>query len=97
MTETLAAAKYAKANLDNIVEKCIHLDAEQKEKLLAILRKHKDLFQGNVGIGKANPYPSMQSTAQSRYGPDRTLPLSRIARSSRMKCIANAKLARCGN
>lgn len=54
-SEALRAVEYVKANLDDIAEGCKDLNLEQKAKILTVLCKHKDLFQGKRGNWKGQP------------------------------------------
>jgi hypothetical protein len=49
-------AKYAPANLDEVVEKCTNLDIEQQEDLLKLLKKYAPLFDGTLGNWKGEDY-----------------------------------------
>jgi hypothetical protein len=43
-------AKYKKADLQSIVrDNCKHLSADQKKKLLQLLKKYESLFGGTLG------------------------------------------------
>ena len=42
-------AKYEKANLVQITDNCTHLTKQQKQKLLTLLQKYEDLFDGTLG------------------------------------------------
>ena len=48
-------AKYEKANLQEIVDTCTHLDTVEREQLLQTLKKFKHLFDGNLGDWKTSP------------------------------------------
>ncbi len=49
-------AKYQKADLQSIVrDNCKHLSADQKRKLLQLLRKYESLFDGTLGGWKTKP------------------------------------------
>ena len=48
-------AKYEKANLVNVVKKAIHLTGIQQNKLLKLLQKYEDLFDGTLGEWKTDP------------------------------------------
>ncbi len=44
-------AKYQKADIQAIVkDKCSHLSADQKQKLLQLLQKYKSLFDGRLVV-----------------------------------------------
>ena len=49
-------AKYKKANLDNIASSQNHLNKEEKDKLLRLLRKYESLFNGTLGKWHSQPY-----------------------------------------
>ena len=49
-------AKYEKADLNKEVDKCAHLDAGQKQDLLALLKKYEHLFDGTLGKWNSTPY-----------------------------------------
>ena len=49
LAEALAPTNYTKANLPQTVEKCKNLTPKQKSKLLTVLLKHEELFQGQRG------------------------------------------------
>ena len=45
-------AKYKKYDLNKVMtEQCRHLNAEERKKLLILLRKFEDLFEGTFGMG----------------------------------------------
>jgi hypothetical protein len=54
-SEALCAANYKKADLNAIAQSCDALNAQQKTKLLAILKQHESLFQGTGGNWKGQP------------------------------------------
>jgi len=54
-TVRILDAKYEKADLPAIVEKCDHLTKYEKEKLLQLLRKYECLFDGTLGEWKTTP------------------------------------------
>ena len=45
-------AKYEPADLGWEVEKCTNLNTEEKDKLLKLLEKYKELFDGKLGTWK---------------------------------------------
>jgi hypothetical protein len=47
--EILEAKQYVPADLEKICSNCIHLQIEQQKKLLDLLQKYKDLFDGSLG------------------------------------------------
>ena len=51
----LTSAKYVKANLPEIAENCKDHTSDQKAKLLMVLMKHEELFQGKRGEWKGHP------------------------------------------
>jgi hypothetical protein len=48
-------AKYCKADLKQIVQECDQLDQHQQQKLLKLLQKYEQLFDGTVGTWKTAP------------------------------------------
>ena len=49
-------ASYEKANLEKLVTKdCLHLDKQEKELLLKLLREYETLFNGILGDFKTSP------------------------------------------
>jgi hypothetical protein len=42
-------AKYVPADLEQICGNCTHLQIEQQKKLLDLLQKYEDLFDGSLG------------------------------------------------
>ena len=48
-------AKYCQADLDKIVKDCEQLSEEEQEKLLTLLKKYEDLFDGTVGTWTTAP------------------------------------------
>ena len=49
-------AKYAKADLDEYVQECDYLSAEEKKQLLALLKQYESLFDGTLGRWKNEKY-----------------------------------------
>ena len=49
-------AKYAPADLYKVANTNTHLTNNQKEKLYALLRQHKPLFNGTLGKWEGDPY-----------------------------------------
>eukprot|EP00957_Ditylum_brightwellii_P012658 956774-Ditylum_brightwellii.AAC.1 len=50
-------AKYKKVNLRaDVVEACNNLNTKEKEKLLRVLKKHEELFNGTLGMWKNFQY-----------------------------------------
>ena len=45
----IAKSRYKKANLEEIVAKCMHLTIEQRNKLYHLLKEHEGLFDGTLG------------------------------------------------
>jgi len=48
-------AKYTPADLDKIVEECTHLTKEEQNKLLQLLKKFENLFDGTLGTWNTTP------------------------------------------
>ena len=48
-------ADYSKSNIDDIVNKYMHLTPIQRSKLKALLYKHESLFDGTLGTWKTKP------------------------------------------
>ena len=48
-------AKYEKADLDKVVSDCNHLEKAEKQKLLRLLKKFEELFDGTLGEWKTTP------------------------------------------
>ena len=48
-------AKYCPADLNKLVKECEQLSKEEQEKLLALLKKYEQLFDGTVGTWKTAP------------------------------------------
>jgi len=51
----LNAPKYAEANLEKIAQSSKNLSPVQQARLLEVLQKHKECFQGKRGQWKGNP------------------------------------------
>jgi len=49
-------AKYEKADIREVAKACTHLTSEEQQKLEAVLRKHKSLFNGTLGRFKGSKY-----------------------------------------
>ena len=52
--KTILESKYEVANLDLVVKELNHLTDEQKDDLLAIFNRYKDLFRARLALGRAN-------------------------------------------
>ena len=77
-------AKYEKADLNGIVEKCDHLNAEQKKSLLQTLMKFEHLFDGNLGDWNTPPvHLELKEGAKPYHG--RAFPVPRIHRETMKK------------
>ena len=54
--EGILDATYEKADLPNVInENCSHLSSENKAKLLHLLQKFEELFDGSLGDFQTNP------------------------------------------
>ena len=72
-------AKYKKADLPKIVDSCDHLEDNQKEELLQLLKKYEDLFDGTLGNWKTLPvHFELKEGAKPFHG--RPFPVPRIHR-----------------
>jgi hypothetical protein len=61
-------AKYEKADLSaRIREKCSHLKASEREKLLSVLFKFESLFDGTLGDWNLQPVPSELKEGMKPY------------------------------
>jgi hypothetical protein len=61
-------AKYQKADLHSIVrDNCKHLSANQKKKLLQLLKKYESLFDGTLGERKTKPVSFQLKEGVSPY------------------------------
>jgi RNase H-like domain found in reverse transcriptase/Reverse transcriptase (RNA-dependent DNA polymerase)/Integrase zinc binding domain len=49
-------AKYEPADLNKLVTSCAHLNLPQQKQLKSLLYQFKDLFDGNLGTWKGDPY-----------------------------------------
>ena len=49
-------AKYEQADLEKIVDECVHLDEEERSALLSLLKKHESLFDGTLGHWHGEDY-----------------------------------------
>jgi len=49
-------AKYEPADLEEVVESCKHLDDEERDALLSLLKKYESLFDGTLGHWKGEDY-----------------------------------------
>ena len=49
-------AKYAPADLDQVVRTCGHLTEDEKRKMHALLSKYEHLFDGTLGTWQKEPY-----------------------------------------
>ena len=48
-------AKYCKADLEQLSQECDQLDKEEQQKLLKLLQKYEQLFDGTVGTWNTEP------------------------------------------
>ena len=77
-------AKYEKANLQEIVDTCTHLDTVEREQLLQTLQKFEHLFDGNLGDWKTSPvHLELKEGARPYHG--RAFPVPRIHRETLKK------------
>ncbi len=61
-------AKYRKADLQSVVrDNCKHLSANQKKKLLQLLKKYESLFDGTLGDWKTKPVSFQLKEGASPY------------------------------
>ena len=51
----ITKANYKKADLDDVVKQCTHLNDNEKLELLSLLNKYKFLFDGTLGTWNTNP------------------------------------------
>ena len=72
-TMRILDAKYEKANLQEIVDTCTHLDTVEREQLLQTLKKFEHLFNGNLGDWNTSPV---------RLELSKTVPWTRISSTS---------------
>ena len=49
-------AKYEPADLEEVVESCKHLDDDERDALLSLLKKYESLFDGTLGHWKGEDY-----------------------------------------
>ena len=83
-TMRILDAKYEKANLEDIVDTCTHLDTVEKEQLLQTLKKFEHLFDGNLGDWKTSPvHLELKEGAKPHHG--RAFPVPRIHRETLKK------------
>ena len=91
-------AKYAPANLDDIVAQCDQLDASEKAGLRALLEKYKSLFDGTLGkwIGEtydielkpdAKPYHAKPFPVPKFYEQTLKLEVARLVKEGVLKPI----------
>ena len=77
-------AKYEKANLQEIVDTCTHLDTVEREQLLQLLEKFEHLFDGNLGDWNTRPvHLELKEGARPYHG--RAFPVPRIHRETLKK------------
>ena len=77
-------AKYEKADLPAIVEKCNHLTDIQKVKLLEVLTTFERLFDGSLGDWKTSPvHFELKEGAKPYHG--RPFPIPQIHRKTTKK------------
>ena len=53
--QTILNAKYCKADLNQLVQECTTLSKEEKQKLLTLLQRYEQLFDGTVGTWNTDP------------------------------------------
>lgn len=53
--QAILNAKYCKADLDQLVQECTTLSKEEKQKLLTLLQRYEQLFDGTVGTWNTDP------------------------------------------
>ena len=53
--QSILNAKYCPADLNKLVQECEQLNKEEQEKLLVLLQKYENLFDGTVGTWKTAP------------------------------------------
>ena len=68
--EGILDATYEKADLPNVInENCSHLSSENKAKLLRLLQKIEELFDGTLGDFQTDPVSfSLKDGAQPYHG-----------------------------
>jgi len=77
-------AKYEKADLPAIVEKCDHLEKNQKDMLLEVLTNFEGLFDGTLGDWKTSPvHFELKEGVNPYHG--RPFPIPRIHRETTKK------------
>ena len=73
-------AKYEKANLAEIVNKnCSHLSSQQRNKILRLLTKYEELFDGTLGDFKTDPISlKLRKDAKPYHGRPYPIPHSQL-------------------
>ncbi len=78
-------AKYWKTDLQSIVgNNCKHLSANQKNKLLQLLKKYESLFDGTLGDWKTKPFSFQLKEGVSPYH-GQAFPVPKIHKDTIMK------------
>ena len=68
-------AKYSKCDLDEFVGTSDHLNHEEKELLLEVLKKHETLFDGTLGQWIGEPYHiQLKDDVKPYHGKPYTVP-----------------------
>ncbi len=70
-------AKYDKADLEEITANCTHLEPEEREALLRLLKKHEALFDGTLGDWKGEEY-DIELKADAKPYHARAYPIPKI-------------------
>ena len=79
-TVEILDAKYEKANLAEIVkEHCSHLSSQQSNKMLRLLTKYEELFDGTLGDFKTDPISlKLKENARPYHGRQYPIPHSQL-------------------
>jgi hypothetical protein len=70
-------AKYSKADLNEVAQSADHLTTSEQQKLLALLKKYEDLFDGTLGTFTGAPYDiKLKDNVEPHHG--RPFPVPKI-------------------
>ena len=79
-------ANYKKADLQAVVENCTHLNSVEKDKLLELLKKFEQLFDGTLGHWRTKPVSFQLKDGVTPYH-GRAFPIPKVHKETIMKEI----------
>ena len=79
-------ANYKKADLQIVVENCAHLNSVEKDKLLELLKKFEQLFDGTLGNWRTKPVSFQLKDGVTPYH-GRAFPIPKVHKETIIKEI----------